>query len=237
MSSFGTRPSFRPSISSRPAIRSVAPSTRSSSRLTNRSVTPSVRSSTAISRQQARSPGNRVTQVSGSTNRSINRSVRGAGTPRQLGLNGRIDHVYQRRAADSHPDWDRRRPHFEGNHWWAFNGYSWIGLDADYFPWDYYPYYTYDYYPYDYVIGDDSSDVPPQYQGLTTTAPAPDSTVKAVQAQLSQQGFYGGTIDGLFGPSTRDAVARYQAKQNLTVTGSLTSETLQALGLPSVATN
>jgi len=252
MSSFGARPSFRPSISSRPALRSVAPSlrssgrltnpaalpsARSSSRVTNRSTTPSMRPGAAINRQQTRSSGNRITQASGSTDRSINPSVRGGGAPRQLGLNGRTDHVFQRQAANSHPDWDRRRPHFERNHWWAFNGDSWIGLDADYFPWDYYPYYTYDYYPYDYVIGDDSSDVPAEYQGTTTTAPAPDPTVTAVQTQLSQQGFYGGPIDGLFGPTTRDAVAHYQAKQNLTVTGSLTPDTLHALGLPSVATN
>jgi peptidoglycan hydrolase-like protein with peptidoglycan-binding domain len=41
----------------------------------------------------------------------------------------------------------------------------------------------------------------------------------------------------LFGPATRDAVARYQVKKNLSVTGSLSSDTLQALGLPQVATN
>ena len=147
-----------------------------------------------------------------------------------------MDHIYQRREAASHPDWDRRRPHYENNHWWAYNGDSWIGLDAGFYPWDYYPYYTYDYYPYDYVIGD-STDVPSAYQGTTTTAPAADSTVTAVQTALSQQGYYGGPIDGLFGPTTRDAVARYQAQKNLTVTGSLTSDTLQALGLPQVATN
>jgi Putative peptidoglycan binding domain len=234
--SFGSRPSFRPSISSRPAIRSAAPSTRSSSRLTGRSATPSVRSSAAINRQQSRSSGNRITQAAGPTNRSVNSSGRTT-TPRQIGLNGRTDHVYRREAGNSHPDWDRRRPHYERNHWWAFNGDSWIGLDDGFFPWDYYPYYTYDYYPYDYVMGDDSSDIPPEYQGTTTVAPAPDPTVTAVQTHLSQQGYYGGTIDGLFGPTTRDAVARYQAKQNLAVTGSLTPDTLQSLGLPSVATN
>ncbi len=147
-----------------------------------------------------------------------------------------MDHIYQRQAGESHPDWDRRRPHYEGNHWWAYNGYDWIGLDAGFYPWDYYPYYTYDYYPYDYVIGD-SSDIPPDYQGTTTTAPAPDPTVTAVQTQLSEQGDYGGPIDGLFGSATRDAVARYQAQKNLTVTGSLTSDTLQSLGLPSETTN
>jgi hypothetical protein len=151
-------------------------------------------------------------------------------------LNGRTDHIYQRQAARSHPNWDRGRAYYSNNHWWAYNGDSWIGLDEGFYPWDYYPYYTYDYYPYDYFIGD-SGDVPPAYQGTTTTAPAPDPTVAAVQTQLSQQGYYGGPVDGLFGPTTRDALARYQAKQNLTVTGSLTSDTLRALGLSSLATN
>jgi hypothetical protein len=151
-------------------------------------------------------------------------------------LNGRTDHIYRRDGGTSHPDWDRRRPHYENNHWWAYNGDSWIGLDEGFYPWDYYPYYTYDYYPYDYSV-DDSTDVPPAYQGTTTTAPAPDPTVTAVQTELSQQGYYGGPIDGLFGPATRDAVARYQASKSLTVTGSLTSGTLQALGLSKVATN
>ena len=154
----------------------------------------------------------------------------------QRGLNGRTDHIYQRQAATSHSDWDRRRAHYYNNHWWAYNGSNWIGLDEGYYPWDYYPYYTYDYYPYDYFI-DDPSDVPAPYQGTTSAAPAPDPTVTAAQTDLSQQGYYSGPIDGLFGPTTRDAVARYQAAKNLSVTGSLTSDTLQALGLPQVATN
>ena len=154
----------------------------------------------------------------------------------QRGLNGRTDHIYQRQAATSHSDWDRRRAHYYNNHWWAYNGSNWIGLDEGYYPWDYDPYYTYDYYPYDYFI-DDPSDVPAPYQGTTSAAPAPDPTVIAAQTDLSQQGYYSGPIDGLFGPTTRDAVARYQAAKNLSVTGSLTSDTLQALGLPQVATN
>ena len=229
MSSFGTRPSFRPSISSRPAIRSVAPSVRSPNRITRRSITPSVRSTAAPNRQQTRSSGNRITPASPPTNRSVSSSTRATTAP-QIGLNGRTDHIYQRQAATSRPDWDRRRAYYENNHWWAYNGYDWIGLDAGFYPWDYYPYYTYDYYPYDYFIGD-ATDVPPAYQGTTSTPPAPDTTVTAVQTELSQQGYYGGPIDGLFGPTTRDAVARYQEKQNLAVTGSLTPETLQALGL------
>jgi hypothetical protein len=235
MSSFGARPSFRPFVSSRPTMRSVSPAFRSNNGLTRRSVTPSSRSTAALNRPQTRSNGNRIAQASGLTNRPVTSSV-GATTTQSIGLNGRTDHIYQSQAATSHSDWDRRRAHYENNHWWAYNGDSWIGLDTGFYPWDYYPYYTYDYYPYDYFVGD-STDVPPAYQGTTTTAPTPDPTVTAVQTQLSQQGCFGGPIDGLFGPTTRDAVARYQADQNLTVTGSLTPDTIRALGLSSVASN
>lgn len=152
------------------------------------------------------------------------------------GLNGRTDHIYQTEAENSHPDWDSRRAYYADNHWWAYNGDSWIGLDAGFFPWDYYPYYTYDYYPYDYFVSD-PTDIPAAYQGVTTTVPTPDPTVTGVQTQLAQQGLYGGPIDGLFGPTTRDAVASYQMQQNLDVTGSLGLDTLRALGLSQVATN
>jgi len=151
-------------------------------------------------------------------------------------LNGRTDHVYQSHTADSHPDWDHRRAYYASNHWWAYNGYDWIGLDAGFYPWDYYPYYTYDYYPYDYFVSN-PTDLPPAYQNTTSTPPAPDPTVIAAQTELAQLNYYGGPIDGLFGPTTRDAVARFQTNLNLTVTGSLTPDTMRTLGLSQVVTN
>jgi peptidoglycan hydrolase-like protein with peptidoglycan-binding domain len=48
-------------------------------------------------------------------------------------------------------------------------------------------------------------------------------------------GYYNGSIDGIFGPSTRDAVAKYQIANQLDVTGSLSPDTLQSLGLPQPA--
>jgi peptidoglycan hydrolase-like protein with peptidoglycan-binding domain len=50
--------------------------------------------------------------------------------------------------------------------------------------------------------------------------------------QLARLGYYNGSIDGVFGPSTRDAVAKYQIANQLNVTGSLSPDTLQLLGLP-----
>jgi hypothetical protein len=152
-------------------------------------------------------------------------------------LNGRTDHIAERHDGNWHRDWDHRRAHYENNRWYAYNGYDWIGLDAGYYPWDYHPYYTYDYYPYDYYVSAPDN-VPANYQGTSTAAPAPDPTVTSVQTQLTEQGFFSGPIDGLFGPATRDALARYQTSKGLSVTGSLTPDTLQSFGLPTqVATS
>ncbi len=63
------------------------------------------------------------------------------------------------------------------------------------------------------------------------------STVAAVQEELAQQGYYRGEVDGIFGPQTRRAIVRYQSDHGLDVTGDLTPDTLQALGLRQVASN
>ena len=67
------------------------------------------------------------------------------------------------------------------------------------------------------------------------TAPADSATVQAVQTRLAQLGYYTGSIDGVFGPTTRDAVAKFQIANQLNVTGSLSPDTLQSLDLPQVA--
>ena len=52
-----------------------------------------------------------------------------------------------------------------------------------------------------------------------------------VQDQLTRAGYYHGQIDGVLGPETRHALVRYQSDKGLRVTGSLTVETQQSLGL------
>jgi len=149
----------------------------------------------------------------------------------QRGLNGRTDHIFARHDGNWHPDWDRRHAHFHNGHFFVFIDGFWCGLDAGFFPWDYLPYYAYDYYPYDYY-----ADVQPYDDtgAVYNDVPAADTTVQAVQIQLSQLGYYTGPVDGIFGPATRDAVAKYQIANQLTVTGSLSPDTLQSLGLPQV---
>jgi peptidoglycan hydrolase-like protein with peptidoglycan-binding domain len=77
------------------------------------------------------------------------------------------------------------------------------------------------------------TDVPGDNTGAAyNDVPVADPTVQDVQAELTQLGYYSGPVDGFFGPTTRDAVAKYQIAKNLSVTGSLSPDMLQSLGLP-----
>lgn len=55
--------------------------------------------------------------------------------------------------------------------------------------------------------------------------------VRQVQTALYTYGYYGGAIDGLVGPKTRDAISKMQADYSLKVTGTITPEVLNALGV------
>jgi len=58
-----------------------------------------------------------------------------------------------------------------------------------------------------------------------------DELTKSVQGALKEQGFFYGEVTGASGPETAAAVKRYQIRNGLEVTGTLTKETLEALGL------
>lgn len=154
------------------------------------------------------------------------------------------EHVFARRSADWHRDWDRRRDHWWQGHRCHFVNGFWFIYDAGFYPYDYwypygYGYYTPDYYPHDYDPGVyQGGDVDYYGQGAYDSSEQyADSTVTAVQRQLARQGYYRGEIDGIFGAETRRAVVRYQSDQGLRVTGNLNADTLRALGLQRVASN
>jgi Putative peptidoglycan binding domain len=179
---------------------------------------------------------------------AIASAARSPGTAAHRGLNGRTDHIAERHDSNWHRDWDRRHAHFFHNRFFVFDNGFWCGLDDGFFPWDYLPYYAGDYYPYDYytdVQPDDNTapasaysygyytGVQPDYNtAAVNAAPAPDPTVEATQERLAQLGYYNSPVDGIFGPTTRDAVAKYQIDNQLDVTGSLSADTLQSLGVP-----
>ena len=81
--------------------------------------------------------------------------------------------------------------------------------------WGYNPGYV---YPYDGPI-----------YGAATLSP--DQIVMNVQAQLRDDGYYTGPIDGVLGPQTRYALAAFQADNGLAVTSAVDEPTLASLGL------
>src|SRR5213082_4331052 len=153
------------------------------------------------------------------------------------------EHVFARRSADWHRDWDRRSDHgWHGHRCHFVNGF-WFIYDTGFYPYDYwypysYAYYGSAYYPYDYDPGVYEGGGDYYGQGVYGSSDqSADSTVATVQEQLAQQGYYRGEIDGIFGAGTRRAVLRYQSDHGLRVTGNLNADTLQALGLRRVASN
>jgi len=63
------------------------------------------------------------------------------------------------------------------------------------------------------------------------TAEVGPRTTEVVQSRLRRAGFYHGRIDGVWGPSTRIALERFQREHRLAATGRPSRDTLAALGL------
>ena len=55
------------------------------------------------------------------------------------------------------------------------------------------------------------------------------ATMRAVQEALKERGYYGGAVDGLFGPKTRVAIAVFQSDEKLTLTGLPDQDTISRL--------
>src|SRR5437762_773120 len=108
--------------------------------------------------------------------------------------------------------------------WWrshcnriVFVNAGWYYWNAGYwFPaWGYDPYVT---YAYDGPIYG--------YNGLS-----PDQVTVNVQEKLARVGYYDGTIDGMLGQMTREAIAAFQADNGLAITSAIDEPTLATLGL------
>ena len=199
----------------------------------------------AGSRQFATGMANRRFDAPRTLNHRESRLTRNGNNDRfeNRGVHGARAHVFARRSADWHRDWDRHQDHWWHGHRCRFVNGSWFIYDFGFYPYDYwypygYPYdeYAYDYYPYGYDPGEGDADYYSQgaYDSSDQNA---DSTVAAAQEQLARQGYYRGEIDGVFGRATRRAIMRYQGDHGLRVTGTINTETLHALGLPRTASN
>ncbi|MFL6519987.1 MAG: peptidoglycan-binding protein [Chthoniobacterales bacterium] len=147
---------------------------------------------------------------------------------------GRV--IAQHSASTWHRNWDRGRDHSWHGHRCHFQNGFWFIYD----PFLWYPYgygYGYDYYPYEtyYDASYDSGTRPVEEYGQTPEAKdseyTGDARVTDVQSALAREGYYDGAIDGKLGPSTRNALRRYQRDHGLDATGGITSGVIQALRL------
>ena len=57
--------------------------------------------------------------------------------------------------------------------------------------------------------------------------------VKQIQTKLKDWGYYNGSVDGVYGSGTYEAVKKFQSSNGLTADGIAGSQTLQALGINS----
>lgn len=55
--------------------------------------------------------------------------------------------------------------------------------------------------------------------------------VKTIQTKLKRWGYYNGSVDGIFGTQTKNAVMHFQRKNGLTVDGIVGSATAKAMGV------
>lgn len=167
------------------------------------------------------------------------------------------NHVVGQHSGNWHHNWDHHHSHWWHGHNWCWIGGSWFAFDVGFWPWwpwwwDY-PYYGYGYgypsgynYGYNYGYGYDQGygdqgvyDSQPYQNGYDDQSgyqngnhdQSANSTVAGAQDRLTQEGFYHGQIDGVLGPETRHAIVRYQTKHGLRISGELSNETLNAMGL------
>ena len=115
--------------------------------------------------------------------------------------------------------------HHHPRDWWRHHCNAVVLVDWGFWGWSngwWYPAWGYDAYysSYEYdgpIYG---------YDGLL-----PDEIVANVQNELQRLGYFPYEIDGVFGPLTQEAMARYQSDHGFPVTGAIDPQTLTALGL------
>ena len=55
--------------------------------------------------------------------------------------------------------------------------------------------------------------------------------VRSAQQALNNQGYNAGTVDGIMGPHTQDAIRKFQSAKGMEATGQLDAATVAALGI------
>ena len=102
-----------------------------------------------------------------------------------------------------------------------FIGFDFVAFGFPYW-WDPNYYYA---YPYTYAAYDQAPVYDYRYwAGIAI----------AVQNELARRGYYNGSIDGVMGPGSREAIRSFQRADNLPVTGLIDPSLLKALKLPAI---
>ena len=114
---------------------------------------------------------------------------------------------------------------------WPYS--NWGYGTSGYYPYSYYggyPYSGYNNY-YSYYGGYPYSGYSNRYSYYTPTYSYSGSTVAAVQQRLGRLGYYHGSVDGVIGPQTRNAIAAFQSRNGMAVDGTINRPLLNSLGL------
>jgi hypothetical protein len=112
---------------------------------------------------------------------------------------------FRRPPVDIYRNWDRRRVHVWNNHHYRWNDNDWVIVASGYNA--------------------------PYYEPGVVVSRGDGNTALAVQEELSRRGYNPGTIDGVIGPQTRDAIADFQSDHSLPVTGQIDPPLLRSMGL------
>ena len=160
-------------------------------------------------------------EVAPQVNTEVNTQVQRREFPaRNLERRGPRNHAWSYDEARRYHRRDRR-----DRSWWRSNYSRFALFGGGYYYWDrgyWYPAYGYDPAYSRYVYDE------PIY-GYNQMEPG--RVLVNVQRALRRQGYYRGAIDGLIGPQTRAALARFQRDAGLYVTRRIDGPTLAALGL------
>ena len=81
------------------------------------------------------------------------------------------------------------------------------------------------------VAGKDRTVTSSSASSSTTSSRYDSALVRSVQQALNDRGYNAGSVDGQWGPTTEDAVRRFQQASGLPQTGELERSTLAALGV------
>jgi len=79
--------------------------------------------------------------------------------------------------------------------------------------------------------------LPPRAAEVLSRPGSTGNEVRQIQRALKNQGYYTGSVDGIFGSATEAAVRKFQAAKGLTVDGIAGAETLGALGVGGTASS